>query len=198
MNRLGTYARLVYWLFAVLVVSGRAHAAPRLPDMGSAMPLALRDAVTGAPLLDEVRDKTVLLSFIATTCREACPITEGTFSAVADVLRSERLLGSKVVLVLVTLDPVTDTPVRLRATARELGAPTRQLVFATGSEKAVRRILAAYEIAVHFKAGTRRDPDHDVVTLLIDPHLRVRYEFSPSYPPRAVANVTASLARSEH
>ncbi len=195
MHRLGLTIRLVCSLVAVLVVSVPAQAAPRFPDMGSAMPLALRDAVTGAPLLDEIRGKIVLLSFIATTCREACPITEATFSAVAHDLRMQGLLGSKVVLVLATVDPVTDTPARMRVTAKAIDAPVRRLIFADGSPAEIRRVLAAYGVGVRFRHNTRVDPEHDVVTYLIDPHWHVRYAFSPSYPPRAIAHLVASFAR---
>ena len=122
-------------------------------------------------------------------------MTEGTFAAVADTLRTRHLLGSKIVLVLATIDPVTDTPQRLRATARALDAPTRELIFATGTPANVQHLLDAYGIAVRFRHGTRLDPDHDVATYLIDRQRHVRYEFSPAYPPSAIARIAGSLAK---
>jgi hypothetical protein len=70
-----------------------SDAATRLPDLGPVPPLALRDAVTGAPLLPQLNGKSVLVSFIAATCTESCPLTEAKFARIQELLRRTGHLG---------------------------------------------------------------------------------------------------------
>ncbi len=186
------------WLVSTLAFALASHgvdATPLFPDMGTASPLALTDAVTDRPLLPELRGRSVLVSFISATCREICPMTEETF---AEVARALRLKGdiSRVQLVLVTVDPVTDTKPHLRALAHKLGYNRDALHFATGSPQQIGRLLRAYGVAVHFRKGTRDDPDHTVALYLIDPNWHVRYDFGPRYPASAIARLTDQFIHS--
>lgn len=195
---LAPWGPIVTWLVSILAFALALHrvdATPLFPDMGTASPLTLTDAATDRPLLPELRGKSVLVSFISATCRETCPMTEGTFAVVA---RDLGLKGdiSRVQLVLVTVDPVHDTQPRLRALAHKLGIDRDTLHFATGSPQQVDRLLRAYGIAVHFRKGTRENPDHTVTSYLIDPSWHVRYDFGPGYPASAIARLTDRFIRS--
>ncbi|MGH7728905.1 MAG: SCO family protein [Vulcanimicrobiaceae bacterium] len=163
-------------------------------EMGAALPPALEDVVTNRPLLPELHGKAVLVSFIAGTCRETCPLTEAKFAAIQSDLARDGDLG-RVRLVLVTVDPLADTPARLRALAHKLGARPGTFALATGSPQAVARVLRAYDIEVRFNGGSRIDPDHTVALYLIDPTWHVRYDFGPAYPSAAIARLTNRFVR---
>ncbi len=181
--------------FAASLVAG-ADASPPFPDMGPAAKLDLTDARSGRPLMPDLRGKAVLLSFIASTCRQTCPMTEATFASV-----SQRLQGlsdaRRVAMVLVTVDPATDTVPKLRAFARSFGPRVGTIAFATGPRHTIAQLLERYGVAVRFKRGTHDDPDHTAVTYLIDPRWHVRYEFGHDYGAASIARLTARFVRSD-
>lgn len=183
-------------LAATCVLSARVMAGSTpasMPDMGPAYPLNLTDVVTNRPLAPEIRAKTVLLSFIAGTCGESCPVVEAKFAAVQHLLRRDGYLGPRVQLVLLTIDPVTDTPPKLRLLARKIGAVPGDFHLASGSVARVRRILDAYGIAVRFQHGTRADPDHVVAVYLLDPEMRIRSYFGLEDSPALIARTAEQL-----
>jgi protein SCO1/2 len=68
---------------------------------------------------DLVKDRTVVVSFLFTTCKGVCPRTAGTLLAVRKLL-SERV-GRDMFVYSVTLDPDTDTPEVLARYSDEVG-----------------------------------------------------------------------------
>jgi protein SCO1/2 len=69
---------------------------------------------------DLIRDRITLVSFMYTQCNGICPATSGLFHKLRAPLAAE--FGDRVCLVSVTLDPLTDTPQRLRQYARNFQA----------------------------------------------------------------------------
>lgn len=196
--------RFVLWIVgAILLVTACSSHARRpevtmsayaFPDMGPAFPLALHDAVTGQQVQTSLRGKVVLLSFVASTCRETCPLIEEKFVGVQRALAQSGSLGSRVQLVIVGVDPIKDTR---RALARMAGyshAATGAFHFAYGSDSDVQQVLKAYGITVIFKAASHEDPDHTVAIYLIDRHGRIRYNFALAYPPATIARFANLLA----
>jgi hypothetical protein len=104
-----------------------SSAATRLPDIGPVPPLALRDAVTGAPLLPQLKGKSVLVSFIAATCTDTCPLTEAKFARIQQLLRV----------------PVTSALASRSCWSRSTRPSTRQRSY-VGSRKPTARSLATY------------------------------------------------------
>src|SRR6516162_7006530 len=51
-----------------------------------------------------------LLDFVYTYCTDACPIMSATFQEAQRKLADDKLLGSKILLVSLSVDPVHDTP----------------------------------------------------------------------------------------
>lgn len=117
-----------------------------------ALPALAQDAtsvkidITDAPVVDQtgvprhfytdlVKDRVVVMNFIFTTCTTICPTMGATFA------RVQRLLGGRnVSLISVSVDPATDTPQRLDAWSRKLGArPGWTLV--TGDKPEIDRLL---------------------------------------------------------
>lgn len=188
-----TFVALLLLLFVRQATA--ASGEPPLPDLGAAYPLNLQDAVTRHPLAPELKGKVVLLSFIAETCRESCPVIESRFAAVQRLLRRNGDLGTRIHLVLVTVDPLEDTPAHLRTLAKKTGATSGVFHFASGSYVAVQRVLKAYGITVTFHGNSREDPDHTVAIYLLDPKMRIRYDFGLYYPPPLIARIAETLAR---
>ena len=102
-----------------------AHAADSVRD--EARPLVVPDL----PVLDQdgralhfqrdlVKDRVVVVNFIFTTCGTICPALGAIFGKLQDELGEQ--LGRDVHLISVSIDPVTDTPERLKAWAAKFGA----------------------------------------------------------------------------
>ena len=68
---------------------------------------------------DLVKGKTVAINFIFTTCTTICPPLAATFAKTQKLLGDR--LGKDVYLISVSVDPVTDTPERLRAWGKVWG-----------------------------------------------------------------------------
>jgi cytochrome oxidase Cu insertion factor (SCO1/SenC/PrrC family) len=183
-------------LLGLFLLARPAEASSRLPDLGPAAALDLHDAITGRALPPLLHGKVVLLSFIASSCNDTCPMTEGRFARVQSLLQEARLFGRRVVLVLVGIDPAIDTPARLRDLAAKSGADPAGFHFAYGSPTATTKVLRDYAIDVHYHGASHTDPDHTVVAYLIDAHSRIRYDFAPQYPPAAIARITQRLVGS--
>lgn len=65
-------------------------------------------------------DRVLVMSFMYTTCRTLCPITNGLLAVLDDRLESDAL--GDVSIVSVTIDPVTDDVAALAASAEAFGA----------------------------------------------------------------------------
>jgi len=82
---------------------------------------------------DLVKDKVVLLSFFFTSCGTVCPTQAGRLSELQSRL-GERL-GKEVFLISVSMNPVVDTPEKLRSWSKALGArPGWTLVSSNAAE----------------------------------------------------------------
>jgi protein SCO1/2 len=157
--------------------AGTGHDAASLEDVApqgdAAPPFSLTDQ-DGNPLaLADLRGKAVLLDFVYTSCPGPCPILTGLHVEVQRAL--DPALRDRVRLVSISLDPLTDTPARLREYARKRGADTANWSFLTGAPEEVDAVLRAYGV------GSARQPDgtigHLVVTFLIDGEGRIVQRF---------------------
>ncbi|RMH16141.1 MAG: SCO family protein [Acidobacteria bacterium] len=92
---------------------------------------------------DLVAGRVVAMNFIFTTCTTVCPPMGANFAAVQKEL-GERL-GRDVRLISVSVDPVTDTPQRLKAWGERFGAGDGWTLV-TGPKADVDRLLKALEV----------------------------------------------------
>jgi protein SCO1/2 len=85
-----------------------------------------------------IGDRIVVIDTIFTTCGLICPILSSIFMDLQDELGG--LLGKEVVLVSISVDPVTDIPPRLKEYAQKWKAGPGWL-FLTGEKQTVDRVL---------------------------------------------------------
>jgi len=93
---------------------------------------------------DLIKGKTVAVNFIFTTCTTVCPPLTATFRKVQQTA-TER--GLDVKLVSVSVDPVVDTPERLRAFAEKFNAG-QSWTFVTGEKGDIDALLQSLGVAV--------------------------------------------------
>lgn len=62
-----------------------------------------------------IGDRIVVIDFVYTTCTTVCPVISAVFGQLQNKLGEQ--LGKEVVLVSISVDPITDTPQRLKAYA---------------------------------------------------------------------------------
>jgi protein SCO1/2 len=144
------------------------------PDKGSShadlSPVATEVKVPDVSLIDQegravgvvsdvIGEKIVVMNFIYTSCKTACPMSSAIFGLVQERLGSR--LGTDVRLVSLTVDPVTDSPARLKAFARKMEA-REGWQWLTGEKPAVDRVLEGLGVPTPDVA------DHPTVVLVGD------------------------------
>jgi len=96
---------------------------------------------------DLIKDKTVAINFIFTTCTNICPPLTATFRRVQQELEKT---GQKVNLISVSVDPTIDTPERLHDFAAKFNAAPGW-TFVTGQKNEIDGLLKALGVAVAYK-----------------------------------------------
>lgn len=108
---------------------------------------------------DVVGDKIVVVDFVYTTCTTVCPVLSAVFAQVQNEL-GERL-GDEVTMVSISVDPLRDTPARMKNYASKLGAGD-DWVWLTGRKQTVTEVLE------EFGAYTPNFEDHPSMILVGD------------------------------
>jgi cytochrome oxidase Cu insertion factor (SCO1/SenC/PrrC family) len=93
---------------------------------------------------DLVKDKTVAINFIFTTCTAVCPPMTATMRRVQQNLPAS---ATSVQLISVSVDPTTDTPARLKEFAAKFKAGPGW-TFVTGDQAEIDSILRGLGVAV--------------------------------------------------
>lgn len=88
---------------------------------------------------DVLQNRVVVISFIYTRCRDACPLQVQKLNAVRGQLGA--LFGREVSFVSISVDPVFDTPPQLLAFARRHGAAHPGWTFLTGRKADVELVV---------------------------------------------------------
>ena len=139
------------------------------PEDDPAPAFSLMDQDGRALSLESLRGRLVLLDFVYTSCPGPCPILTGTHVSVQQELPEH--VRPQVWFASISLDPVRDTPEKLRAYAEARGADLASWSFLTGPPEVVATVLASYGV------GTVPEPNgeiqHVVVTFLIDADGRI-------------------------
>lgn len=107
-----------------------------------------------------IGDRIVVVNFIYTSCKTLCPLSSAIFARLQEMLLQSEA-GKDARLVSITLDPRSDTPRRLKASAQQYDAGARWL-WITGSEADIAALTNGLGAsAVNFR-------DHDSLTLVGD------------------------------
>ncbi|MEJ8834924.1 SCO family protein [Ramlibacter sp. AN1133] len=94
---------------------------------------------------DALADKIVVVSFVYTNCTDICPMVSHTFAQLQQSLAP--LMEKKVRLVSLTVDPVRDTPARLKEYSEHF-APKAGWLWLTGDVSNVAQALQAFGIHI--------------------------------------------------
>lgn len=108
---------------------------------------------------DLVRNRVVVINFIFTTCTTICPPLGATFARVQKELGQR--LGRDVGFISISVDPVTDTPERLKAWGAKFHADPAW-IFVTGEKQIVGELLRA------LGAASASPQDHSPTVLIIN------------------------------
>lgn len=167
-------------------LGGAAAEEERAPDF------RLTDQDTNLRSLADLRGKAVVLDFIYTHCPGPCPILTGL--QVALQRRLPPALRERTAFVSISLDPVRDTPERLRSYAKQRGADLTGWWFLTGDPAVVEDVVRRYGV------GSVRQEDgeiqHLVITFLIDPEGRIARRYvGLEHEPEAIERDLARVLR---
>ncbi|MDN5199745.1 SCO family protein [Fulvivirgaceae bacterium BMA10] len=114
--------------------------------------------------LKDLQGDVLVMVMIYTSCQAACP------RLVADMRNIESQIGGQlkdeVKLILVSIDPETDTPERLKAFAKENQMDNDQWLFLQGTEASVREF--ANVLAVKYKQISPMDFSHSNIISVFD------------------------------
>jgi protein SCO1/2 len=155
---------------------GLAHDAPhdaRLPMIGPAPDFALTSQDGVRVTLSDFRGKVVAVTFIFTSCTDACPLLTAKMVQAQDELGAD--FATRIAFISITVDPERDTPAVLKQYAQNFGANLAGWAFLTSTPEGIRDVTRRYGIFVSKAADG--DVDHTFLTSLVDSHgiLRVQY-----------------------
>jgi protein SCO1/2 len=148
---------------------------PKLAVIRQAPDFTLPDTAGRAVQLSALRGRVVLISFIYTTCTDACPLLTQRMVLLRERLEGEGL-GPNTEFLSVTVDPVRDTVDALAQYAARFGAASDRWRFVRDSPEQLRPVLTAYDEWTQLLP--KGDIDHPARLHLIDAEGRVREIYS--------------------
>ena len=120
---------------------------PELEVYGKAPDFDLTDQ-TGAPFTsDALAGRVTLLNFVYTHCTDACPVLSATFQQAQRRLADDKLLGARVMLLSLSVDPRHDSPAVLAEYGQSFKADAASWKFLTGDWDQVYDVVAGLKVA---------------------------------------------------
>lgn len=137
---------------------------------------------TGASFASrDLAGRATLLDFVYTHCTDACPLLSATFAQAQRKLADEHLLGSKVMLVSLSVDPRHDTPAVLSEYGQQFKADPAGWKLLTGDWDAVYDVVTGFKVATKPPRPVADAPapggtelTHSTRIVLLDPRGQVR------------------------
>jgi len=182
-------SRLRHWRSGLFALAGLVAAVavvgcqPQTPlDVYGTTPSFTLTDQSGAPFSSQaLAGHVTLLDFVYTYCTDACPIMSATFQDAQRKLTQDKLLGSKVMLVSMSVDPVHDTPPVMADYAQQFQADPNSWKMLTGDFDSVYDVITGFKVATRPPRPAVDSPPpggteltHSTAVLLIDPQLQVR------------------------
>ncbi|MBI2439956.1 MAG: SCO family protein [Lentisphaerae bacterium] len=185
-------------LLAILVLGSAAGCRPTaaasrvLPVIQPAPDFDLVNQDNERVRLSDLRGKLKVVSFFYVCCAvaEQCPLTTKNLKAVQAALPAAQ--KKDVVFLMITFDPVADTPGAIKKYGELYGTPKENWHFLTGSNEVIDQLCGQYQI-IH-----ERQEDltirHSLVTFLIDQDNNIRkMYFANAFTPEQVCADLGSL-----
>jgi protein SCO1/2 len=154
---------------------GEASPPPPEPEsvlpIGAALPdITFTDEAGRARPLSSWRGSFTLLTFIYLRCPlpEYCPRMNAHFAAVQRALKADPRLAAQVRLLSISFDPEFDTPARLAAKAKELGADPDLWHFVTAPRDQVDAFGGQLGLSVLREGASGANITHNLRTALLD------------------------------
>ncbi len=165
-------------LLALLIAPAQnLHAAntgaTRLPIIGPAPAFKLDSSRGTRVALADLRGKVLAVTFIFTTCTDSCPILTAKLAEVGRALGAD--FGPRIAFVAISVDPLNDTPARLRDYASAYRADSAGWHFLTGAPGDIDRVLRGY--GAYAKKNDSGSVDHLFLTSLVDRSGRLRVQY---------------------
>jgi protein SCO1/2 len=142
------------------------------------LPGGWRDQAGATRALADFRGSPVLLAMVYTHCTATCPLAVAELKRIAAEHRDAKL-------VLVSLDPERDDPMRLASFARGLGLDTARWTLLTGTDADVRDLAAT--LGVRYRRVTPEDLAHSNLITLLDREGRIVRQSSGRMDDAAIA-----------
>ncbi|HEV7665020.1 MAG TPA: SCO family protein, partial [Chloroflexota bacterium] len=105
---------------------------PQMDVYGRTPDFTLMDQSGAAVSSSSLAGRVVLLDFVYTHCSDACPLLSATFQQAQRKLADEKLLGTRVMLVSLSVDPQHDTPPVLAEYGQQFKADATGWKFLSG------------------------------------------------------------------
>ena len=122
---------------------------PQLDVFGRAPDFQLTDQTGSSFSSSSLAGRVTLLDFVYTHCTDACPLLSATFQQTQRKLADDKLLGERVMLVSLSVDPQHDTSAVLAEYGKQFKADATGWKFLTGDWDQV------YDVVTGFKVATR-------------------------------------------
>ena len=170
---------LVGLVLAVAIVA--CQPAPPMEVFGRTPDFRLTDQTGNTISTDDLAGRVTLLDFIYTHCTDACPLLSATYQQTMRKLDDEKLLGSKVMLVSLSVDPRHDSPSVLAEYGQQFKADPSTWKFLTGDWDSVYDVVTGLKVATRPPRPAADAPapggtelTHSTRIVLIDSQLQVR------------------------
>ena len=171
-------------LCAAVVASVCLACQPQQPAMdvyGSVPTFNLTDQTGATFASTALAGHVTLLDFVYTHCTDACPLLSATFQDTQRKLMDQQLLGSKVMLVSLSVDPQHDTQPVMAEYGQQFQADPSSWKMLTGDWDAVWDVVTGFKVATRPPRPAADAPvpggteiTHTTAVVLIDPQLQVR------------------------
>lgn len=153
-----------------------------LPTLGQVQSFKLTERSGAATSQDALAGKVWIADFIFTSCRMECPL----MSAEMQKLQQKFANQPNLRLVSFSVDPVTDTPEKLRAYATKYGADAARWLFLTGERESIHTLAKdSFKLAVEDLSGDKNAASpfmHSQKFVLVDDKMRIRGYYDSNDP----------------
>ncbi len=193
-------------VIALVFLSG-SHAVAHHPSLNSKAGKAVRREMnlpisdfsltdqSGRPFhFQTIRGKLVVLSFVYTTCPDACPLITSSLRRIQTDLRASETRS--VYFLSITTDPEIDSPQVLKSYGERYGVDFSNWSLLTGEEKELSSVWKAFGVKVERKA--RGLVDHTTLTVLVDEKGVMRFAYHGTSPdPKVILQDLRALLNSK-